>query len=619
MSKLAQALEEGQEDVGREGMSESGHAGMETWDDAAIQKQAREEEEKRAYLDQVIQRPDWDSEQDVAKVRGALVALLDELRESNSFRQQATQGEAARLGQEDAASKNGAVHAHEVTGAGITESHDDGSNKADDSDDEDDDSDDDMDDEDADIEERARYIPLRLTHSERKLLRLVSAALNVCEYTDNVDVLITKTQRRHRMHAQLREICAVLSGLLVASDFEAGQKVVEAREFSDMQDFYQNAFEVARRHKVSNPERLRSDYGKLMYLLQDAVSAEVNAMLEFNPVTPLRTVYSVLHEAGLGQMLRDPRMRVATMEISPMGKTRPQIQAEIRNKERAIKSLVRSFASSATESVASTVEQCIYSIGDNSSFLLASRQPCDEMIHLLEHLFHPEKMASADPAMMLSIVRGRDGARLTHDHRRQYNYVLQSLRLWREISHRMFKLWYLAEQDLLDPDVPYSLRNTGQGLHRVQGAHRVYREMNSIVTKVQRAMGDAWVGSSVIHLGDHNVPNALTFIDKYAQVPRILNPVLNVIRTLPELCKRDHQVKEYIERSFSGVRQVQTAILRDFFRHAFDGSGADNFMDAGSCIDGRLTSAWNWCSSIEKKSYFPVFLLTGFSGFDGQF
>lgn len=30
---------------------------------------------------------------------------------------------------------------------------------------------------------------------------------------------------------------------------------------------------------------------------------------------------------------------------------------------------------------------------------------------------------------------GSQGARLTHSHERQFNYVLQSLTLWREISH----------------------------------------------------------------------------------------------------------------------------------------------------------------------------------------
>jgi len=68
----------------------------------------------------------------------------------------------------------------------------------------------------------------------------------------------------------------------------------------------------------------------------------------------------------------------------------------------------------------------------------------------------------------------------------------------------------------------------------------------------------------------------------------------------------------YIESSFGGAEQLKKMILCDFFRHGFDGSGADNFFDAGSCIDGRLTSAWNWCSKLERKAYFPVFQLTNF-------
>lgn len=40
--------------------------------------------------------------------------------------------------------------------------------------------------------------------------------------------------------------------------------------------------------------------------------------------------------------------------------------------------------------------------------------------------------------------------------------------------------------------------------------------------------------------------------------------------------------------------------------------------DGGSCIDGRLTSAWNWCSKLHKKPYYYVFMFTGFQGFDGD-
>jgi len=119
-----------------------------------------------------------------------------------------------------------------------------------------------------------------------------------------------------------------------------------------------------------------------------------------------------------------------------------------------------------------------------------------------------------------------------------------------------------------------------------------------------------------VHLGDHNVPNALMFIDKYTQVPRILNPVALVISSLDDLVKNDDGLREYVERSFGGAERCRKTILCDFFRHAFDGSGADNFFDAGSCIDGRLTSCWNWCSRLEKKEYFCAFQLCEHSGFD---
>jgi len=222
---------------------------------------------------------------------------------------------------------------------------------------------------------------------------------------------------------------------------------------------------------------------------------------------------------------------------------------------------------------------------------------------------------------------GEGGARLSHSHEKQYLYVLQSLSLWREIAHDMFRLWCLSEEDLLTAENRYTLKNTGQGVQRVQKAPRVSGAMRNILHSTQqrcaelaaRGGGEAkWIGSSVVHLGDDNVPNALVFIDKYTQVASILNPIIIVLRNLPRLLK-DEIVAEYIETTFGGIEKLVKDILLDFFRSAFDGSGADNFYDAGSCIDGRLTSAWNWCQHISQKPFYPVFKLCGFSSFDGEF
>lgn len=150
---------------------------------------------------------------------------------------------------------------------------------------------------------------------------------------------------------------------------------------------------------------------------------------------------------------------------------------------------------------------------DNDSFLNSNRVPIDKVIHYLKTYFSPEAITEG---YSLSIMSGQDGARLSHCHERQYYYALQSLTLWRDIIDDMFRLWHMAEEDLLSETVTYALQDTGQGMQRVQQSPRTYKAMQSILARVQSSVS-VWVGSSVIHLGDHNVPNALSFIDKYNQ------------------------------------------------------------------------------------------------------
>jgi len=460
--------------------------------------------------------------------------------------------------------------------------------------------------------DRSKYVPLRLTLNERKLLRLCEAALNVSEYTDKVDILTWK-RKTGRIHEQIRDICAILSGLAVASDYEVGQRMIKDRTFEDNADYFAAVFEIGRRHKILNPERMRTDYGKLMHMLMDSQSTDIQALLEFRLVKKITTVHDYLEERDSLDLIKHAEAGIATTAISDKGKTRNEVQHEIKAKERAVKRLIKQFSNDQLSEEA--IEWCLYSLADNSSFLLFNRDPVETMITYLKTHF-PSTMSNDDPRS-LAIRSGYKGARLTHSHSQQYQFAMQTLTLWREVQNDMFKLWCLAEEDLLDPGNYYCLRDTGQGLNRVQSAPRIGRAMCDILHRTQRQLG-SWVGSSVVHLGDHNVPNALTFIDKYTQVPRFLNPIVSVIEALPAFSS-DKNINEMIERGYGSIKKCQLDILQDFFKHAFDGSGADNFYDAGSCIDGRLTSAWNWCNKLDKKKYFSIFKLTGFTGFDGNF
>jgi len=481
---------------------------------------------------------------------------------------------------------------------------------------------------------QARFIPLRLTPDERTLLVILSGAMYVSEYTGKVDVYHAGNKSR-RMALQIQQVCAILAGLVVSNNFDIARKPLIEREFAENAHFFSAVFEVGRRYKILSPDKLRGTYGKLIHMLQDSVKDDVARAVGFECVVPVKSVATLVAMKQRGQeLLNDPLLTTATGEIYESGKTRAEVQAEVRDKSEALRELKEKYAEKAvagapapkaagdlgellrgktSEAAVMTeenVETIIASISDHLSFQRFNREPCERMITFLKTYFNPND----DRGWSLEINRGRGGSCLSHGHKTQFTFVLQSLMLWREIMGSMFALWQCTEDDLLDPSLRYRLCDTGQGLNRLQSAPRVSRMMQHILHKVQSEVG-SWVGLSVVHLGDRDVPNALVFIDKYTQVPQILAPIVACLDKLPEVYESSRATRELIDKEFNNLDTLRMLILQDFFRHGFDGSGDDG----GSCVDGRLTSCWNWCSKVEKKKYFPALLLTGFTGFDGGF
>jgi len=472
--------------------------------------------------------------------------------------------------------------------------------------------------------EQIKTIPLRLTAEERKLLSLLEGALNISEYTDKVDVSRSMSgfnfgfwsfssfgrgrdddRKDQVIQRELNEVFSLVSGLFTATDFLRGKKLV-ANNFSENCEFFQTVFEVGRRFKIMNPDKMRDTYGKLMHLLQDAVKP---SNCSFEVITPIKTVYRLLKRSECLSLVKKHHKEfiIASNVVQPG--CDPNVAQE--EKRAAMEILTKVLVNDSSLLSQDELELCVNSINDYHSYIAANCYPVECMIRYMKQYFENH---GDDRTRDLSIQAGRGGSYLTHSHSTQVTFCLQSLMLWHEIQRQMCELWILTDLDLLDPNNRYRLCNTGQGMNRVQAAPRISGKMSSILRSVQSRLS-SWVGLSVVHLGDRDVPNALVFIDKYTQVPRILGPIVRAIELLEDVANTDNRVKDLIETKFEGVESSKISILRDYFRHGFDGSGDDG----GSCIDGRLTSSWNWTSKIEKKSYYSLFKLGDFDGFDGEF
>lgn len=158
----------------------------------------------------------------------------------------------------------------------------------------------------------ARFAPIRLTITERKLMRLLESTLHVSEYTDKVDIIHEGSKSRAIIR-EIKEVSAILSGLAIAYNYEAGQKLLKERDYYNNAEFFRNVFEIGRRYKILNPDKMRTSYGKLIYFLMDSRKPEIKELLNFDCVIPVNTVYSFLKSKKNGlQLLSDPKLQQAT-------------------------------------------------------------------------------------------------------------------------------------------------------------------------------------------------------------------------------------------------------------------------------------------------------------------
>ena len=71
--------------------------------------------------------------------------------------------------------------------------------------------------------------------------------------------------------------------------------MIKDRSFEDNAEFFSTVFEIGRRHKILNPECMRTDYGKLVHMLMDSQNPDIQRLLEFKLVKKVIFITLLCH------------------------------------------------------------------------------------------------------------------------------------------------------------------------------------------------------------------------------------------------------------------------------------------------------------------------------------
>jgi hypothetical protein len=114
----------------------------------------------------------------------------------------------------------------------------------------------------------SHFIPLRISEDERVYLRLLEGALEVSEYTDKVDVARGWSWRNSKhdvIREEIGDLLQLILGLQIAGNYKEGEHLVAGvGGLQGKAELFQKVIEIGRRYKITNPEKMRGTYGKLV-------------------------------------------------------------------------------------------------------------------------------------------------------------------------------------------------------------------------------------------------------------------------------------------------------------------------------------------------------------------